>query len=70
MNRPAKLMNTAKWIASIITSVVTETTENRPDHQPDVDDRQDNESVSTLEFLTGLRASRSGDIDEQQEPAF
>ena len=70
VNRPAKLMNTAKWIASIIKSVVTETTGNRPDHQPNVDDRQDNESVSTLKFLTGLRASRSGDTDEQQEPAF
>ncbi len=70
VNRPVKLMNTAKWIASIIKSVAIEITESQSNTQADIDDRQETESVSTLDFLTGLRASRSGDIDLQQEPAF
>ena len=69
MNRPAKLMNTAKWIASIIKSVAIEVTESQSDNEADIDDRQETESVSTLDFLTGLKASRSGDVDSQTEPA-
>ena len=34
------------------------------------DGRQENESVSTLEMLTGLRATHSGGSDTQQEPTF
>ena len=61
LNRPVKLMNTAKWIASIISSLATEITKPQTDHRMD-DGRQDNESVSTLEFLTGLRATSSGGL--------
>jgi hypothetical protein len=63
-------MNTAKWIASIIGSVAIEVAKSQADHEADVDGRQENESVSTLEFLTGLRAKRSGGSDTQHEPAF
>ncbi|MEC8308219.1 MAG: hypothetical protein VXZ81_04760 [Pseudomonadota bacterium] len=68
VNHPVKLMNTAKWIASIIESVAIEVTESRSNNQADIDDRQETESVSTLDFLTGLRASRSGDVDLKHEP--
>ena len=70
LNRPVKLMNTAKWIASIIGSVAIEVGKSQADPEVDVDGRQDNESVSTLEFLTGLQAKRSGGSDTQHEPAF
>ena len=67
LNRPVKLMNTAKWIASIISSLAAEITKPQTDHRMD-DGRQDNESVSTLEFLTGLRATSSGGLHTQLEP--
>lgn len=69
LNRPVKLMNTAKWIASIIGSVASEITKPQTENRVD-DGRQENESVSTLEMLTGLRATRSGGSDTQQEPTF
>jgi len=70
LNRPVKLMNTAKWIASIIGSVATEVTGPQAVHETGIDGRQENESVSTLDFLSGLRASRSDDSDTHQEPVF
>lgn len=70
LNRPVKLMDTTKWITGIIKSAVFRNTDSPPHNQADIDDRQENESVSTLALLTGLRASRSGDIDAQQEPTF
>jgi len=70
LNRPVKLLNTAKWIASIIESVTLETREPQADQNAQSEGRQENESVSTLEFLTGLRTKRSGGSDTTQEPAF
>jgi flagellar biosynthesis protein FlhF len=70
LNRPVKLMNTTKWIASIISVIAVEATESQTNQEADIDGRQENVSVSTLEVLTGLRTPRSGGSDTQQEPAF
>jgi flagellar biosynthesis protein FlhF len=70
LNRPVKLLNTAKWIASIIACVAVETHGPQDDKNARSEGRQEHETVSTLGFLTGLRPTRSGGSDTAPEPAF
>ena len=70
LNRPLRLLNTAKWIAGIISTVAIEIPKPQDDQIAESEGRQEAESVSTLEFLTGLRAKRSDGSDTTQEPAF
>ena len=70
VTRPAIPLNTAKWVADIIKTVTSGISENEITTLDSVDGRQGTESVSTLEFLTGLRAHRADGSDTIQDPVF
>jgi len=70
MNHSLKLLNTAKWITSIIQTAIVRTEEIQDDLNTENDGRHESESVSTLEFLAGIRATRSGGSETTKRPAL
>ena len=70
INRPAALVNTAKWVADVINTVTIAIPDSKIGSLDETDGRQETESVSTLEFLTGIRAQRSDGSDIMVEPAI
>jgi hypothetical protein len=69
-NRPAALINTAKWVADVIKTVTLAVPDSEIRSLDAKDGRQQTESVSTLEFLTGIRAQRSDGSETRLEPVL
>lgn len=57
--QPAAMMNTAKWVADVISTIERPTTDLGESSEADIEGRQTLDGVSTLDFLTGLRAHQS-----------
>ena len=70
INRPAALVNTAKWVADVIRTVTITVPESEISSLDATDGRQETESVSTLEFLTGIRAHRADGSETIVEPVL
>ena len=70
ITRPAALVNTAKWVADVINTVTIAIPDSKTESLDVTDGRQETESVSTLEFLTGIRAQRSDGPDITAEPVI
>ena len=70
INRPAALINTAKWVADVIKTVTVVVPESEISSLDATDGRQETDSVSTLEFLTGIRAQRSEGPEITLEPVL
>ncbi|HAN81273.1 MAG: hypothetical protein CMD54_01275 [Gammaproteobacteria bacterium] len=70
ITRPAALVNTAKWVADVINTVTIAIPDSKTESLDVTDGRQESESVSTLEFLTGIRAQRSDGPDITAEPVI
>ena len=70
INRPATLVNTAKWVADVIKTVTVVIPESEISSLDATDGRQETDSVSTLEFLTGIRAQRSDGPETTTEPVL
>jgi flagellar biosynthesis GTPase FlhF len=59
LNHQARLMNTAKWVAEVISTIERPTPDLPESADPEIEGRQTLDGVSTLDFLTGLRAHQS-----------
>ena len=70
INRPAALVNTAKWVADVIRTVTITVPESEISSLDATDGRQGTESVSTLEFLAGIRAHRADGSETIVEPVL
>ena len=70
INRPAALINTAKWLADVIKTVALAVPDSEIRSLDATDGRQETDSVSTLEFLTGIRAQRSDGSEAIVEPVL
>ena len=70
INRPAALINTAKWVADVIKTVTLAVPDSEIRSLDAKDGRQQTESVSTLEFLTGIRAQGSDGSETRIEPVL
>jgi flagellar biosynthesis protein FlhF len=59
LNQPARLMNTPKWVADVISTIERPTQDSDESEDQKIEGRQTSDGVSTLDFLTGLRAHQS-----------
>jgi len=59
LTHPAELMNTPKWVAEVISTIQRPTLDLAESEDPEIEGRQTLDGVSTLDFLTGLRAHQS-----------
>jgi len=59
LNTPVTTLNTANWVAAVIDTIERPVVQNTECDDSTIEGRQNSESPSTLEFLTGLRANRS-----------
>ena len=70
INRPATLINTAKWVVDVIKTVTVAVPDSEITSLDVADGRQETKSVSTLEFLAGIRAQRSDGSETTLEPGL
>ena len=59
LNHHARLMNIAKWVAEVISTIERPTLDLSESADPKIEGRQTLDGVSTLDFLTGLRAHQA-----------
>ena len=59
LTQPAHLINTTQWIARVISTIEQPTPETTDLSEAPIEGRQTSDGVSTLDFLTGLRANQA-----------
>ncbi len=59
LTHQAELMNTPKWVAEVISTIQRPTLDLAESEDREIEGRQTLDGVSTLDFLTGLRAHQS-----------
>ena len=59
LSTPLTTLNTANWVAAVIETIERPVAQSTELENSTIEGRQNSESPSTLEFLTGLRANRS-----------
>lgn len=73
INKPATIVNTSKWVASMLETIELKVDVSETEIEAAIEGRQTTQSVSTLDFLTGLRATKSErntQPEQLQNPAF